>query len=172
MQFDKSTPRDTITIQGLQFEAPSPYAEGHALSGREAGVLNQTLHENLRNNFARTVAEAKKKAKEETGDENNVDVKALQAEFNEYCKQYEFGVSRGGGFSGDPVRTEAMRAAREAVRNSIKKKGLTLREFTAKRITELAEAALEKHPRFLEDAKKVVAARSKAAATELDELEV
>ena len=48
----------TITIAGHAFQAPIKYAEGDTLEANEAGALNQTYHENLRNNFAKRVQEA------------------------------------------------------------------------------------------------------------------
>ena len=44
---------DEITIAGQVFSVPVRYAAGHVLTEGEASALNQTYHENLRNNFAR-----------------------------------------------------------------------------------------------------------------------
>lgn len=89
----------TITIQGYEFDAPSPYAEGHVMLANEASALNQTFAENLRNNFAKTVATAK----EANGDKLPADViTALHAEFDDYAANYQFGVRRPGEV--DPVR--------------------------------------------------------------------
>ena len=46
---------EQIIIQGVTFNVPTPYAEGHVLATNEASALNQLLHENLRNNFASKV---------------------------------------------------------------------------------------------------------------------
>ena len=46
---------DQITIQGQVFRVPLRYKAGDVLKENEAGALNQTYHENLRNNFASKV---------------------------------------------------------------------------------------------------------------------
>jgi hypothetical protein len=61
---------EQITISGHSFNVPVRYEEGHELTAGEASALNQTYHENLRNNFAKKVKDA--------GD--GADVAALQAE--------------------------------------------------------------------------------------------
>jgi hypothetical protein len=50
---------EQITIAGQSFNVPIRYEEGHELTSGEASALNQTYHENIRNNLA-------KKAKEGT----------------------------------------------------------------------------------------------------------
>jgi len=61
---DSNTPRKEITIKDELFTVPVPYTAGHVLSENEANALNQTYHENLRNNFAGVVTAAKKAAEE------------------------------------------------------------------------------------------------------------
>lgn len=126
---------DQITIQGLTFKVPLRYAAGHPLTDGEAGALNQTLHENLRNNFAKKVAE---------GQEAGVTVEILQQQLDDYANDYQFGVrTGGGGFRGDPVMTLAMNIARELVRSAIKVKGLDQDEWPAARISQAAKALLD-----------------------------
>src|SRR4249919_972251 len=94
---------EEITIQGQAFRVPIRYSAGHTLSEGEAGALNQTFHENLRNNFAKKVAE---------GTEAGVGKDALQQQLDDYANDYQFGVrTGGGGFRGDPVMTLAMNIA-------------------------------------------------------------
>jgi hypothetical protein len=94
---------DQITIQGQTFRVPIRYAAGHTLTEGEASALNQTLHENLRNNFARKVAE---------GSEAGIPQETLQQQLDDYANDYQFGVrTGGGGFRGDPVMTMAMNIA-------------------------------------------------------------
>lgn len=113
--------RESITIQGLDFAVHSPYEAGHVLSAEEAGVLNQTFHENLRNNFASTV----KDAKAEHGDElPETAITALQSEFDEYAKEYKFGVRKGGARApADPVEAEAFKMAKDSIRAKLKELG-------------------------------------------------
>lgn len=126
---------DQITIQGKTFRVPIRYAAGHTLTDGEAGALNQTLHENLRNNFAKKVVE---------GQEAGVDDKVLQQQLDDYANDYQFGVrTGGGGYRGDPVMTLAMNLGREMVRQAIKAKGLDAEDWPASRISTAAKALLE-----------------------------
>lgn len=138
---------DSITIAGRSITVPVKYSEGHVLSANEASALNQVYHENIRNNTAKRVKEAE-------SDE------AAQSIVNEYVAGYEFGVRTGGGGSRDPVQTELMAIAREAVRKALQKKGFKLtgdEAVPAKKITELATDAVSKHPEWLDLAKARVA---------------
>jgi len=126
---------DQITIQGALFRVPIRYAAGHVLTEGEASALNQTLHENLRNNFARKVSE---------GTEAGVPQETLQQQLDDYANDYQFGIrTGGGGFRGDPVMTLAMNAAREIVRQAIKVKSLDQDEWPASRISAAARALLD-----------------------------
>ena len=92
---------EQITIAGKTFNAPLRYEEGHELSAGEAAALNQTYHENLRNNFAKKVKDAI-----EAGAFSQ-DV--IQIEFDAYAREYQFGVRTGGGGAPrDPVTKEAL----------------------------------------------------------------
>src|SRR5215471_11259036 len=107
---------DQITIQGQLFRVPIRYAAGHPLTEGEASALNQTLHENLRNNFAKKVVE---------GTEAGLPMETMQQQLDDYAAEYQFGVrTGGGGFRGDPVMTLAMSIAREVVRSAIKDRNL------------------------------------------------
>src|SRR5215475_3025734 len=126
---------DQITIQGQTFRVPIRYAAGHTLTEGEAGALNQTLHENLRNSFAKKVAE---------GTEAGVPLETMQQQLDDYAAEYQFGVrTGGGGFRGDPVMTLAMNIAREVVRGAIKDRNLDADDWPASRITQAAKALLD-----------------------------
>lgn len=164
-----STPRDEITIAGETFSVPQPYAEGHVLTANEAGALNQVFAENVRNNLASKVKEAK-----EAG---AFDALEFQATVDAYTSSYEFGVrSGGGGRVGDPVQAEALDIARDIVRDSLRKKGYKLADVKAAQITELAKGVLAKgnatSEAILEQARQRVEARRAIADIELDSLEV
>ncbi len=152
---------ETITIQGIQFEARAPYSEGHVLTEVEAGVLNQTYQENLRNNFASTVKAAKEEA-EKAG--TDLDLSALYAKFAEYMAGYQFGVRRaGGGVSRDPVMARAMVEARKLIRQALAAKGHKPADFKD-RIDELAERYLAGAGAPLVEAARESLEREKAAA--------
>jgi hypothetical protein len=151
---------DQITIQGHPFRVPIRYIAGHQLTDGEASALNQTLHENLRNNFAKKVAE---------GTEAGVPVETLQQQLDDYANDYQFGVrTGGGGYRGDPVMTLAMNYARDVVRLAIKQRGLNAEDWPAPRVTVAAKALLDQQG---DDGKIVTTARQqvdaeKAAAKE------
>ena len=160
-------PSHNITIQGLVFPARQIFDEGHTLSAVEAGVMNQTRDENLRNNYAAKIKSFMKEGKiekiENLSDEQKAD---LVAKFPTFEEAYEFG-SRGGAREVDPVRKQALLFATDSVKKALQKKGHKLSEVGADKIKEMAEAAIVKYPKFMEKAESVVAARQEAAA-ELD----
>jgi len=166
MDFNKETPRKEITIQKATFSVIQPYAEGHVLTANEANVLNQTLAENLRNNFSKTVKDEVEKS---GGDVTAINLKDLQKGLDAYTKEYEFGVRRSGGGGGrtmDPVERKAMDIARAKVREFIKAKGYKVSDVKGGKITELARQLLEKTPAIMEEAKRQIEA-AQAVATDV-----
>jgi hypothetical protein len=148
---------DQITIQGQSFRVPIRYAAGHQLNEGEAGALNQTFHENLRNNFAKKVAE---------GVEAGVPKETLQQQLDDYASDYQFGARTGGGFRGDPVMTLAMNAARELIRQAIKVKGLDQDDWPAGKISTAAKALLDsqgENGKILQTARRTIEAEREAA---------
>jgi hypothetical protein len=144
----EATRYDQITIQGQTFKVPLRYAAGHALTEGEASALNQTYHENLRNNFANKVRD---------GVEAGLSTAILQQQLDDYAQEYQFGQRvGGGGFRGDPVMTLAMNIARDMVRTAIKAKQLDADEWPASRVSQAAKALLDSQG---EDGKIVSAAR-------------
>jgi|SRR5215467_12941857 len=143
-----------ITIQGKQFEVRSPYVPGvHDLTEGEAHTLNQTRHENIRNNFA-------KKVKEWNGQDD------LQALVNKYDEEYEFGVrGEGAGVSRDPVEVEARGLARAAIKAKLKEMN---QSADAKAINGAVEALLasDKGEKFREAARNRVAEKQRIAEQE------
>ncbi len=159
MDFNKDTPTGAFNIQGKAFQIPKPFAEGHACSSSEAGVLNQILAENTRNNWATRV---KKEVEEGTFDQAK-----MQAEIDEYLENYDFGVRRGRGPS-DPIEREALNMAKEIVRNALREKGYKLGDVAAEDINRLAEEAITSNPDITKEAKRRVDHRSKLGVGELD----
>lgn len=126
---------EQITIAGHPFNVPVRYEEGHELTAGEASALNQTYHENLRNNFAKKVKEAT--------DGGSPDLAALQAELDAYANEYQFGVRTGGGGAvRDPVMSEAMRIAKKQIGDLIRAKGGKVNDYEPAAITNAAKALL------------------------------
>lgn len=168
MELNEQTPTKEITIKGLQFVVPAPYTEGHVLKANEASVLNQTLAENLRNNFAGTVADEIEKV----GSPDKVDLNALQAALDAYVVEYDFGVRRAGAGGGQPKLEPRVRIARDLakakVREQIRKAGHKVTAFSAEKIADLAMSLVEKNPFFLEEADRQIKAQQAAAADTIE----
>lgn len=152
---------EQITISGHSFNVPVRYEEGHELTAGEASALNQTYHENLRNNFAKKVKDAGEGA----------DITALQAELDAYANEYQFGVRTAGvGVSRDPVMSEAMRIAKKQVSELIKKAGKKVTDYEASAINAAAKGLIDKDPQILEIAKSRVAEQQSLAQGELGDV--
>lgn len=158
---------EQITIAGHVFNVPTRYEEGHELTANEASALNQTYHENLRNNFAKRV-EDKKDGADRIEDEDILS--ALQADLDKYAEDYEFGVRTGGGAVRDPVMTEAMRISKGKIVEHLRRKGIKMKDVEAAKITEAAKKLIEKNPEIMELARSRVAEAQAAAASELDDV--
>lgn len=157
---------ETITIAGHPFKAPVRYTEGHELTAGEASQLNQVLHENLRNNFAKKVKDA-----HEAG---SLNLEAMQHEFDKYADEYEMGIRSGTGVTRDPVRSEALKIAKQIVRAAIKRKGKNPNDFEAAAIAAKANEFLDsgsaKATEVLDLAKKRVEEAQAAAGVDLGDL--
>jgi len=142
-----------ITIAGKQFVVSSPYVEGELgrpLTAGEAHTLNQTRHENIRNNFAKKVKEAK-------------DGEDLQPLISKYDEDYEFGVrGEGGGVSRDPIEVEARGLARAAIKAKLAEKKISA---DAKAVNTAIETLLAspKGEKFREVAKQRVEEKQRIA---------
>ena len=163
MEFNKETPVGSFLIQGQTFAIPKPFLEGHACTGPDAGVLNQTLAENTRNNWSDRV----KKALEEATDEAPFDTHKMQAEIDEYLEGYDFGVRRGRG-PADPIEREALNIAKDIVKNALREKGFKLADIDTEDINRLADECVAANPDITKEAKRRVEQRGKIAATEMD----
>jgi len=154
-----------ITIQGLIFKAPAPYVEGHVLTGNEANALNQTFGENLRNNFAKRVSEAKEAAGEAGLSEATV--AKLHSDFAAYAEGYEFGTRRQS-TPKDPVMAEAMKLARAKIVEKIRENGKKVSDYAEGTVDKLAEQLVASRPWFKEEAERRVAAIAESAAADVD----
>jgi len=167
MELRENVPTKTITIKGLTFNVPAPFSEGHVLRANEANVLNQTFAENLRNNFASTVAEAIEEA-EKLG--NEADKEGLQASLDAYVLEYDFGIRSSGG--GQPKLEPRVRIARDLAKEKIKEKiraaGHKVSDFDTAKLNELALNLVEKDPFYLTEADRQLAATQDAALDSID----
>ena len=169
-------PITLITIQGIEFEVPQPYTEGHVVTAGEASALNQTLAENLRNNFAPKVkaaaAEYRKTnnlAEDAEVAPSNLDSDALQADLDKYAETYEFGVRTAGGTRTpmDPVGREAHRIATERVVAALKKNNIKLNSVSKEKMSELVTSTVAKYPDITAEAKRRVEAASSFALEDI-----
>lgn len=159
MDFNKATPTGSFAIQGKAFQIPKPFNDGHVCTSSEAGVLNQILAENTRNNWASRI---KKDLEEGTFDQTKI-----QAEIDEYLENYEFGVRRGRGPS-DPVEREALNMAKDIVKVALRENNHKLSDVAAEDINRLAEEAVAANPDITKEAKRRVDQRTKLGVGELD----
>lgn len=152
---------ETITIAGEAFQAPVKYEEGHELTAGEALALNRTYHENLRNNFAQKVKDAK--------ENGSFDLSALQSEFEKYAEDYAFGVRRARGVARDPVMIEALSIAKAQIKAVLKKKGIKGKVDPAA-LTAKAKQLIDRDDRIMAIARQRVQEAQEAAASDLDDL--
>lgn len=162
MQFDSSTPRADVTIDGLVFKVPTPYVAGHVVTANEAAALNQLVCENVRNNFASKV----KKAREGLPEGQDPALDPLQAELDGYAAEYEMGVRRGRVV--DPVEKEAREIALGYVKAHLEKKGIKFKDVTAEQRDSLIDQVLSKYPKVRQEAQAIVKRRNNAASQELE----
>lgn len=130
-----------ITIAGKQYRVPVRYAIGHSLTAGEASALNQTFHENIRNNLSKKEG-------------------LTQEQVDEYAGEYQFGVSN----RVDPVEREAFSIALEAVKAKLRKDGKKLADYETEQLNEMAEKVVEANPQITALAQKRVEEQRAAAA--------
>lgn len=163
MEISKKTPTKEITVQGFRLSVPVPFAEGHQLTETEAAVLNQTLAENLRNNFGSQIKKSREDA-EAAGNEYAPAAADLQAAFNDYVAEYEFGAKRGGGgVTVDPTERKARSLAKDTIKRAVQHKGLKIKDVGNEKITALADSYFEQNAEVLmQQATELLAAEERA----------
>jgi hypothetical protein len=146
---------EQITIAGHSFNVPMRYEEGHELTAGEASALNQTYHENIRNNLA-------KKAKEGA---------LTQEEVDSYAQSYQFGIRAAGtGVTRDPVQSEAMRIAKKQVGDLLRKSGKKVSDYEVEAINDAARKLIAKDPAILDLARQRVAEQQSLASADLGDI--
>lgn len=165
-----ATVAPSITIQGLIFPVAAPYEEGHQCNSAEAATLNQTRHENLRNNFRTTVLKAFEAAKKDGREGLNDKEKAeLLSKFGAYEQEYEFAGKRASRGPVDPVEREARKIAREIILGAMRAKGLSMKDRPEGEMDSNIDLLLSKRPGIREEAKKRVQSLKDMAAESLGE---
>lgn len=122
-----------ITVEGVKLTVGQPYVAGHALNANEAGVLNQTYLENVRNNTAGKIKAHKaawEKEPTNAGKTYPGFPAAETAEIQKYADDYEFGarVSRSSEPT-DPIEREAYRLAKDAVDEALAGKNVKKKDL-------------------------------------------
>lgn len=151
----------SITIQGEKFEIDAPYVTGHPLTEIEAKVLNQTRAENVRNNVAALVKEAKEKGT----------LAEVRAKVAEYDQKYTFTSGAAGGVGRrvmDPVERECRSIARDALKAHLNKTGRKLKDIPEE-ILEEHIAKLVERDDVVKLAKKRVAEKQRVVDIAIDE---
>lgn len=149
MQIPKNSEIRAVSIAEEIFRIPAPFKEGHVCTANEAAALNQLLAENVRNNKYKRFKKLK--------DAGAFDLEEAQKEINEYLEAYEFG--SGTNRSSDPIYIEAKNIASQHIKESLKKEGYKLVDIPQKRINELSEALINKNPKILDIAARIVRER-------------
>lgn len=152
----------TKTINGLQFEISQPYQEGHTISAVEARVLNQTRSENIGNNVRTKIKEM-----QDAGE----DPANMQAHVAEVDQDYEFTAAAARSAQKlDPYEREALKIARELLKNHLAQTGRKLtvapEGFTEEEWKEKIDAEAERlagSDEIVKAAKSAVDARKKRA---------
>lgn len=105
--------------QKLEFDIPQRYTEGHVITAAEAKSLNQTMAENIGNNFrARVQAHL-------NGEDGALSEEELRQAFEEYAAKYEFsmGSTGAGTRTMTPLERESRKIATAIVRQLLAKDG-------------------------------------------------
>ena len=150
-----------VIIAGQKFILPIPYAVGHALTEGEAKALNQTFHENIRNNTAKLVKEA--------GD--NPDLNALQVKITEYANEYSFPVAGTPRAPVDPVEREARVIAKEYLKAHLAQTNRNFKSVPEGYTEETWAAAIEENLDKIATSDKVMAMAKKSVADKKKRLE-
>lgn len=170
-----ASPATTITIQGLQFDVPAPYADGHVCDANEAIALNQVFAENIRNNFSARIKKLHEKLVEQNSGNKDVefpeDVKAeLRTQLAEYSAEYKFNGRRMRAEPIDPVGKEALKIARDIVREHLKKKNVDIKSLDEGVFDDLVDQVMEKYPAVREEAAARIAKAKSVASSVLESL--
>lgn len=137
MDIASGTITKQITVAEQSVSVPCPFVEGHVLKINEAPVLNQTLHENIRNNCTKKVNAAITAG---------ADPAAVQKVIDDYIASYDFGARRGGGFRPtDPLQAEKLRITKDLVLKAMKKQNIKRKDVETDAFNARVQGVLDKN---------------------------
>ena len=173
--------RTTIKIQGYLFEILQPFAEGPTvLTAGQAGALNQTRAENIRNNGASWLIRRLKahndaliaKGLEPLTEDDDAPEEIL-AEFRAYVAEldatYDFSARRTRA-PADPVEREAYKIAASKIREKLVENKIEIKSLADGQFEALVNKLLEARPEIREVARRRVEEAAAIASVTLDEL--
>jgi hypothetical protein len=136
MQIEPGTPTSPFTIEGVSLIIPLPFKEGHVCNEADAGVLNQVVAENVRNNLREAVKELK------TANPDADVTAAVQTAVDKYVSEYKFGERRSGPRL-DPVESQALELAVGVVKRRALEAGEKLADLGTAELKERARKMLD-----------------------------
>lgn len=163
----------TITIQGLNFAVPTPYAEGHTLTAPEANALNNLLGENLRNNFAaqiKKILEPKDAPKREVAQLTAEELAKLQTDFAAYAAEYKLSGKRSAKAPVDPVEREAVKIAREQIDTALRNKKIDKKSLAEGAYDNYVQQLLAQNPAIRDEARAYIARLQTIGSSALDSI--
>jgi hypothetical protein len=169
MDYNAETPRVERTIAGVKVSVIAPYAAGYTVNEGEAAMLNQTLAENFSNNLRDKIGEYVPEGSPEGTEARVASVEEAQAIVDKYMGEYVPGVRRagaGGARTLDPVEKEMKIIASGKLDELLKSKGLTRKKVDFAAL--LTKLISDNEPALRSSAQKIVAARDKQSANDLD----
>jgi len=157
-----------ISIHEQSFTVSAPYIEGSVLNAAEARALNQTRAENIANNFRKRVKAALDGVPVKEG-EAVPTLADITAAIAEYDAIYNFAMPSPGREPVDPVEREALKIAKQAVKENILAAGKKLKDIPEDKL-EAAYAKAAENEEILKEARRRVKAQKSAAASTLADL--
>lgn len=180
-----TAPTTDVTVNipkyGIKFSIPARYTEGHPCTAAEAKTLNQTLAENLRNNFVSNVKERVEKNQAAAvaagntamGDDSalsDTDKAELTSAFDEYATEYTFSESRRPRIAVDPIEREATKIAKAKVLEALRAQNIEAKSLPEGKMEQFVASVLAKYPSITEEAKRRVDAAKGLGANILADL--
>lgn len=151
-----------VTIQGITFSYEPRYAEGHVLNEGEAKALNQTMKENIRNNFAQKV---------KAFQEGAVGEDIIRASFEDYVANYKFSdrqIERQPANKVEQIHNKLLKEVAEAL---CRKNNTTFKELSESRQDALLETLRARRPELLDEAKRRFEQLQSISADALEDVE-
>lgn len=148
----------TLTIADITFQAPEPFAEGHACTQSEASFLNDAFLSAVRSNFGKKLRgriEALRKVRGKDAMPNATEVIAIREEFTTYVQSYSLGTSARRSSFATPIERAAHRIAQDLVRERLRERGLKADDLPEGQFAAHV-AKVASRPEVIEEAKRRV----------------